>query len=121
MGPAITPHHAASRRIAPRQAREWAACWREVQPLRLLRALHPSAAALVRGDEHVMSQLHASLHRHHAVLEGAHRYFAVAAAHGPPAGDGAHAPGERGGGRPGGRREARDQRHTRMIATLTRQ
>ena len=50
-----------------------------------------------------MGQLHASLRRHHAVLEGAHRYFAVAAAHGPPAGDGAHAPGERGGGRQGGK------------------
>ena len=50
-----------------------------------------------------MSQLHSSLHRHHAVLEGAHRYFAVAAVHGPPAGDGPHAAGERVGGRPGGR------------------
>ena len=100
----VTPHHAASHRITPRhQAREWAACWREVQPLRLLRAMHPSAAALVRGDEHAMSQLHSSLHRHHAVLEGAHRYFAVAAVHGPPAGDGPHAAGERVGGRPGGR------------------
>ena len=106
MGTATLCTHTASRRITPHhaaQAREWAACWREVQPLRLLRAMHPSAAALVRGDEHVMGQLHASLRRHHAVLEGAHRYFAVAAAHGPPTGDGAHAPGERGGGRPKGR------------------
>ena len=73
------------------QAREWAACWRRVQPMRLLRAIHPSAVSLVRGDEDVVGQLHSCLRRQHAMLEGAHRHYVVAAAHWLRAEDGSHA------------------------------
>ena len=60
--------------------------------MRLLRAIHPSAVALVRGDEDVVGQLHACLRREHAMLEGAHRHYVVAAAHWLRAEDGSHIP-----------------------------
>ena len=59
--------------------------------MRLLRAIHPSAVSLVRGDEDVVGQLHSCLWRQHAMLEGAHRHYAVAAAHWLRAEDGSHA------------------------------